>query len=426
MMTERELLIAPPSGLCACRIGAEYLHIAAISPCSVILRLPDEKRPAGALALQLYLPEAGRCEQHMIPDYQTGEAQHQQDAVLLRICFQDAACAAAIRRMMNAYARCLETKSTLGASAYAAMLSAYPEDQDAVFAESLQAQRRAWFSAMPALPEPGSDISLAVELNTPELWNAYLSLPLPDFMQAYARLQELPQSLLPRRLPDRLYLGNSFCRFLFPDDQALASIADKARREGVALTIVTADMPIGGEAAADACIAFCRSSNAELMVNDWGMLQRAAGKCSSLLGPLLNRRRKDPRFAYKPGLDADLPGRNSLSSTAWIEYLRDMGVTGYAWDACSLPESLPDGTNCLHLPFYQTNTSHWCPLQALALYGDRSRQTPSGSCARWCEENTLLHPMHLNMIGRWNSIFALNNGLATEDMHRFGRWVLNF
>ena len=162
------------------------------------------------------------------------------------------------------------------------------------------------------------------------------------------------------------------------------------------------------------------------MVNDWGFLQRAKEKCTLLLGPLLNKRRKDPRFAYKPGTDASLLSQNSILSDPLREHLASMGVKGYAWEHCGLPTELPSGMNCLHLPFYQTNTSRWCPLRALCLHGDRSAQQPAESCGFLCEENAFLYPSHLNMIGRWNSIFALNDAIDKDELRRYDRWVLNF
>ncbi len=43
--------------------------------------------------------------------------------------------------------------------------------------------------------------------------------------------------------------------------------------------------------------------------------------------------------------------------------------------AIPVPE-VPEGKNSMHLPFYQTNTSQYCPLYAACTKGSRSAQMP--------------------------------------------------
>lgn len=400
-----------PSGLIACRLNGVQQHIAALSPRSLLLRSPEPLPEAQSLTLHLLRPERGDYRVCSIQNFQTGEARRHQGAVLTRFCFEDPCAAAAIRTALNSYARYIEIKSGQGPAAYARHLTGYPAEAEECFPDSPDAQRRAWFKSMPPLPEfPGG---YAVELNSPRLWQAYIRLPMTRFMDAYAQMCALPRNLLPARLPDRLYIGSSFCRHLFPGPGELRAIADKARCERTALTLVTAELRAGVEAAADELIAFAAQQRAELCVNDWGMLERAqpfAGKLPILLGPMLNRRRKDPRMQWKaaPARQLALLSENSLNSAAWCAFLGRMGVQRYEYESCALPAQLPPGSISLHMPFYQTNTALWCPLRALCTAGDRGAQAPAESCSRYCEDNVLLYPEPLKMIGRWNSLLALD------------------
>ena len=422
-----ETLQGPPSGLCACRMNERYVHIAAISPRFVLLRLPEEETPCGAVSLHLYRPETGSYETLILNHYAVGEVQHHENAVLLRLCFDDPACARAIRRMMNSYARCLQTKSELGASAWAEQICTYPAEEDFCFAASLQDQRRLWFDHLPPLPIPPEGCELAVELNCPELWQLYLNTPVRDFLGAYSDLRCLPRDHLVRHRIQRLYIGSSFCRHLFPDVETLLAIAEKAGQEDLPLTLSTAELRAGGEEHADRIIALSRKLNAELEANDWGMLRRAAGKTRLILGPRLNRRRKDPRMGYKPGLETSLLAENSLNSPGWIEFLQALGTERLEYESCNLPTVLPDSLPCsLRLPFYQTNTSLFCPLRALCLHGDRGQQTDTDTCSQLCEANVLLYPKHLNMIGRFNSLLALSDLPNNDELRHFDRWVLNY
>lgn len=427
MNTAYETLQSPPSGLCACRMNGKYVHIAAISPRSVTLRLPEEETPSGALSLHLYQPEKGRYAAHTLADYETGEAQHHQGAVLLRLCFDDSACARDIRRMLNDYARCLQTKSELGASAWAQQICNYPAEEDFSFADDLHQQRRLWFEHLPPLPVPSAECQLAAELNCPELWKLYLNTPIRFFPDAYARSRALPSGYLSRHRSCRLYIGSSFCRHLFPDEETLLAIAEKAEAEGLFLTLSTAELRAGGETQADRTIALAQELHAELEINDWGMLRRAAGRAKLILGPRLNRRRKDPRMPYKPGLETPLLAENSLNSPGWIEFLKSLGIERLEYESCSLPTTVPEKIPCsLHLPFYQTNTSLFCPLRALCLHGDRGYQTDADCCTQLCEANVLLYPKHLNMIGRFNSLLALAPQPEADALSRYDRWVLNY
>lgn len=425
---ERELVQDLPSGLCACRLNGENMHLAAISPRCLYLHT-QEAPLAGTLQLYLLQPKTGRYDIYNIANYETGQAWCENGAVLTRFSFEDSACAAAIRRMLNDYARYLEIKSCGGAEAYARYTADYPAEQDEVFCASPEEQSGVWYAQLPPVPQPPKGCELAVELNCPDLWRLYLDTPLPGFMDAYAANRGLARSKLPASLPQRLYIGNAFCRHLFPGEAVLAEIAAKARREGLELTLVTAELRAGGEEAADRCIALARELQAELVVNDWGMLQRAQDVpgLQLLLGTQLNRRRKDPRMQYKCGMQERSPllACNALNDGAWLAFLGETGFVRYEYESCGLPTLLPDAPCSLHLPFYQTNTALWCPLRAICERGDRGAQSGGENCLHWCNENLLLYPDHLKMLGKWNSLFALDAAFPAS-LQGFDRWVLNF
>jgi len=421
-----------PSGLCTCRLGGMEMYMAALSPRSVWLYTPEANLPAGVLTLCLYRPETGDYELHTLSEYKTGPVQRMNGAVLTRLSFEDAACAAAVRRTLDGYARYLEIKSEEGAAAYAAHVSGYPEEADEIFPESLARWRRECFSHLAALPQIPNSCSLAVELNCPELRQLYLRLPLDEFMAAYAERRGIPSGWLPARLPDRLYIGNAYCRHLFPDEEELRAIAAKARREGLQISLVTAELRSRSTALAERQLAFAAEMNAELIANDWGMLERACGQLAPgqlVLGTQLNRRRKDPRMAYKLGTEGreSLLARNNLNDPGWFAFLHSLGIERFEFESCGLAMEIPEGSHSLHFPFYQTNTSLWCPLRALCLHGDRGMQADAQQCPHFCENNALLYPAHLKMLGRWNSLLALDEGIsALFGPARFDRWVLNF
>ena len=156
----------------------------------------------------------------------------------------------------------------------------------------------------------------------------------------------------------------------------------------------------------------------ELLVNDWGLAELLRKKRSPylepVLGPLLNKRKKDPRLAWKTGSLESL-AENSLNADFYREFLaEELGIRRYEWEACGYPMKLPPGNHSLHLPFYQTNTSQFCPLAAGVLRKDRGKQKLPENCPHFCESYTYLYPEHLAMAGRYNSLFALDREILKK------------
>lgn len=260
----------------------------------------------------------------------------------------------------------------------------------------------------------------------------YLETPSVKLMETYARARALPPDLLCNRRPQRLYLGNPYCSLVFPQEQLLKDIYAKADREGLKLTLVTAGLRWNGAERMDALLRFAQVRGCEVEANDFGTLERAARlsrRPPVLLGPQLNRRRKDPRIAWKAGMaaQAHLLEANAVNDALWRTWLAQFGVVRYEFERCGYDFALPQVPSSLHFPFYQTNTSMWCPLRGLCENGSRGRQPSDDNCPGWCNRNVLLYPDFLRLVGRWNSLLALDDRpWNPEFMNRFDRWVLNF
>ena len=156
----------------------------------------------------------------------------------------------------------------------------------------------------------------------------------------------------------------------------------------------------------------------EIVVNDWAMVEMLCGKTSRLhpvLGTLLNKRKKDPRMKYKSG-DISLFQRNSLNAKFYRDFLaKEFHIHRYEWESCGYEQQIPPGKNSLHIPFYQTNTSQYCPLGAVCETGERGRQKLAKKCPGYCTEYALLYPEHLHMIGRYNSLFGIDMRILKEE-----------
>ena len=280
------------------------------------------------------------------------------------------------------------------------------------------------------------NIEVAVELDRPELYERYLSMKFRDFMDWYWNVNGAKELGKRMPVPERIYVGNAFCHLLFPEKRQLFEILKKAESEGLSVTVTFSYLrefmlkPV--ENLLDELKEWCRNRETflEIAANDWGLLEllrerkewkeekEALVPC---MGTLLNKRKKDPRMGYKQG-ETGYFRENSLNAEFYRTYLRDtFGIRRYEWESCGYRQQFPEGKNSIHVPFYQTNTSQYCTLYAVCKNGERGKQELPESCPGYCREKVFLYPKHLKMVGRYNSLFALD-GSAVSGMADTEGW----
>ena len=314
-------------------------------------------------------------------------------------------------------------------------LTGYPSEFDGEHCSSLEEQRQYWFAEKAGRAEINMEIpehtEFAIEFDCPERYTAYLQKSLPEFYHDYLRKNHLQGSGLEARIPDRIYIGNQFCHLLFPEEELLFAMLEKAKKE---FTAVTLSFTYVREILLEDTFALLRkidhwcSKNElemECVVNDWGMadfIRKETKHLLPCLGTLLNKRKKDPRINYKKG-ERDLYSQNSFNADFYQEFLREsFGIERAEWESCGYMQDITAGKNSLHFPFYQTNTSQYCPLYAVQKEGDRGRQKLADKCPQYCKNAAFLYPKHLNMIGRYNSLFALDRDFL-EDSEQLKRYT---
>lgn len=352
-----------------------------------------------------------------------------------------------VLRLAGEYSRYIRLKLTGDDGELSKALTGYPSELDEIHCESLEQQKKLWFSQggnVENLSEPegrqecaGNDaknsnpcgpeadpkkkeLEFAVELNGTFMYEQYLTNSLTDFMAFYRQQNHLEHSWISDWMPGRLYIGNQFCHNLFPEEKQLFCIMDKMYSEGLAITLafsyIREFMIPSVEKLLEKVDNWCQNhgEDVEIVVNDWAMAQILHGKYQYIcptFGTLLNKRKKDPRIKYKSG-DTDLFENNSLNAGFYREFLaKEFNIHRYEWEACGYPQEFPPGKNSLHLPFYQTNTSQYCPLYALCTTGDRGKQHLADHCPGFCEKYALLYPEHLKMAGRYNSLMSVDKTL---------------
>lgn len=213
----------------------------------------------------------------------------------------------AVQHLALQYSQYIRWKMEDDDAALAEEMTGYPAEQDAFHLESLEEQKKVWFSGITketfvalqnSAAGSGQPIELALELDRPEWYKAYLSMESAVFFDAYFRRNQIADP--PVFHPDRLYIGNAFCPHLAPKEEELFVMMDKACRESFAVTLVfpflLEENLSETQARLQHLARWCEQKNKtiELVVNDWGTAHLAAQfpVFSLGLGVLLNKRKK--------------------------------------------------------------------------------------------------------------------------------------
>ena len=348
----------------------------------------------------------------------------------------------AVRTLLGQYDRYIRLKLEEDDSGMAEQLTGYPAKADEVFAESFQEQLTEWFGSKTNGMQDGcgkdeydgrkeqietrtekkpAEPEFALELDHPRVYTQFLNQKLDDFLTAYQARYPAFQNWMRGRKTDRIYIGNAFCHLLFPEKELLFALLEKANRESLQVTLtfsyVREYQIQETEELLQKLQQWCekQKTKLEVEINDWAMADILKGALPNLVpcyGRMLNKRKKDPRMTYKKG-SRECLRENSLNAEFYQEYLsQEFGIQRLEWESCGYEQKFPDPAakmkveNHLHLPFYQTNTSQYCTLYAGSAYGDRSVQHLLTSCDKRCEWQAYLYPQHLEMVGRYNSMFG--------------------
>lgn len=330
-------------------------------------------------------------------------------------------------------------------------LTGYPAGKEQIYSENLTKQRVVWDHIDESKQLPLS-LSLGIELDNPAWYQAYLSSPLDEFVTLYWDSSVIPvDHPLRMQTPHYLYIGNAYCPHLFPKEEQLYELLEKSLKEHLCPVLVFAPVEEKDiqniEKRINQLAVWCirNKIKIELVLNDWGMAGIVRNKYPDqfqlTLGCLLSKQRRDIRIHYmnrNSSKENELFGQGPLQTPFYQKYLREhFHITRVSLQSCGYQQMLStfkcssssdNGIGVtLHFPFFQMNTSGWCPLLATLKRGDRAKQTAVDSCNCSCMNYAFEYPDFLHMVGRYNSIFGYDNSIINELPHTEGiRLVAGF
>ena len=370
------------------------------------------------------------------------------------------------REYMNyVYLKLEETDAELSQA-----LTGYPAEKEQFYSENLTKQRAVWdgidagrymnahddmdesayLYKMP-MKQDTHTFSLGIELDNPAWYQAYLTYPLDEFFSLYWDSSNiLLNHPLRMQNPQFLYIGNAYCPHLFPKEDQLYALLEKTLKEHLCPVLVFSPVEekdiLHIEKRIDQLAVWGTQNQVkiELVLNDWGMAGILCNKYPDqfylTLGCLLSKQRRDTRIYYvnrnssnlsnssnlgNAGKESESFGQGPLQTSFYQKYLREhFHITRVSLQNCGYQQALltfnsgnSSGNGIgvtLHFPFFQMNTSGWCPLRATLQRGDRAKQIAVDSCNCPCMDYAFEYPDFLYMIGRYNSIFGYDNSILNK------------
>lgn len=216
--------------------------------------------------------------------------------------------------------------------------------------------------------------------------------PTMDQMEEIVRSRSLPSS--------RLYLGSEFCPELLPTPEELHRAVLITRDANLALTLCTppATEKYLPHVLALADFLAAREPEAEIVVNDWGVLRALHPYPLSLsAGRTFQKNKRDSRIATLwPGLSPamrEFYRGNNVLQPSFLAFLKKFRITRMEIDLPPWgidPQLLREAALpiSLHAPYTYVTTSHVCPTLA-AVAPSAGKDGSERRCPRPCLANTL-------------------------------------
>lgn len=308
----------------------------------------------------------------------------------------------------------------------------YPFEEDAVFSEQYQEHLQGLFSFTLSEEEKqqfrslSEKTDLAISISGFFQYIDFFQMDFSAFKYKMLTKLNLQEHELFTQAVRTIYIGNEFCHNLFPAKPLLEKILAKAHGLGLKIVISYPYLLENSVESVERIIQFIdnwcieQDTEVEFSVNDWGMLgiiNEQTTRLKPILGRLLNKRKKDSRVGFMWGFKERSIAfeENNLNTEHLRQFLLKHRIERYEFESHKLKNRIPEGNHSLHFPFYQINTSVYCPLYAECTSTNRSDQRLAVKCQQYCNEFYFSYPKHLDIFGFGNSIIGVETSLLQDS-----------
>ena len=224
---------------------------------------------------------------------------------------------------------------------------------------------------------------------------------------------------------DRIYIGNEFCKNLFPSKDTLETILIKCSNEGYKVSVVFPCVYQSEISRTQSILeVLCGFSiehqmDLEIVLNDWGLLkilEKVGGHLSLSLGRLLNKYVKDPRIStiWESCQNSSYLISNNLHCSWMYDFLKEKNISRIEYDLSDSHIQPPPGLHSLHFPFYFVNLSSFCPMAAEITTGEDVNQFFVENCQHFCGSHYYKYPRNFSVFGFGNAVFGYDDSILKK------------
>lgn len=393
----REEVEFMPSGLVTCFINDVEARILKISPEGFTFRVSEKIQHITSLNIVFYSFDDYRYKELKLEDYTLLGEDEEEFYVKYRIAVNDSVYINNVKGIFKDYTKYIMLKNFGYENEFSEAMVGYPAEEDENFYVYYDNQKKDWMEEIIEKENFDNIFEMAIKIDNHILYNEYLRRDIKSFQEYYYKMNYIKSLGTFNKGIDRIYIGNEFCHNLFPKEDMLIEILEKSIADKVEVTVCFTYLRENyidkNRKIIEKIYSFCikNKKQIEIIINDWGMLSLIKNKedyLKPVLGVLLNKRKKDPRYNYKKGYNENkkLIGKNSLNSSSFREFLKERNIQRYEYESCGYKMEIAEGKHSLQIPFYVTNLSQYCPLNAVCKGGDRGKQRLVKCCAKYCTD----------------------------------------
>lgn len=430
---EIELL---PSGLLSCFIDGIEVRILKVSKEFFTIRICNKIEKINEVMLSFYdFNEYGYTE-IKLEEYKIIKITEEDFYFKYTFSIDDSEYKDNVEKIFRDYSKYIMLKTFGYENEFSKEMVGYPTEKDYEFYNYYSEEKMEWLSNLnfENYNENILDsIELAIKIDNDKLYKKYLDNDIKKFKEDYIKENFVQNHKIFKKNISRIYIGNEFCHNLFPETELLINMLTKCVDEKLNLTLCFTYMrdcfieEINN--IIETVYDWCKKSDMkiEIVINDWGMIKLIEDKTdyfTMILGVLLNKRKKDPRYIYKNGYkkNKDKMSENNLNIKMFREFLEENKIKRYEYENCGYEISIGEGKHSLQIPYYVTNTSQYCTLYAMCNNLDRGKQELVKSCPKYCRDYVFAYPKHLKMVGKYNSLFAFDDTLL-KDINKLEKYI---
>lgn len=399
-----------PYALLNCVINEEEYRVIDLSVFHIVVRLCERLEKIDTIKVHFYIDSS--YQEIELQQYTITEIIDNEFDTEVRIEIQDETYMHLVQDFLKEYQSYIQYKQM----DVQELFTNYPMELDSIYPDSYEDFLKEEFRihSDSCYRNALKNVHLAINLETPWMYQQFMELEWNDFKQSYFESIHLLDHPLYEQEIQTIYVGNQFCSHLYPSLDQLQKMLQKCKQLHKKVVFQFSTMKQHEIKLCQNILDVLKNEDVEIVINDLGMMEMMDFDCSLILGILLNKHTKDTRIQYKRGKKHIQT--NSINTSFYASFLKNHGIQRISQES-SLYAMKMDAPADVYFPRFQMNTAGYCTMYAKCHNGNRAFQEEVKTCPMYCRNQYFLYPSHLHMIGKYNSLFGYDTRILWDEQY---------